>query len=128
MTQALQRASVPPARKQAVIDGTGPSFADLGVPTVLVSALARLDITHPFPIQQATLPVFSRGSNRGSCDSLTNVETSVADSPTAGSTYRWDTNQYIYNFSTKGLSTGEYRVYADLGEGSKRYVDICLTK
>jgi superfamily II DNA/RNA helicase len=36
--------------------GTDPSFADLGVPAVLVSALARLDITHPFPIQQATLP------------------------------------------------------------------------
>jgi superfamily II DNA/RNA helicase len=56
LTQALQRASVSPAHKQAATDGTDPSFADLGVPTVLVSALARLDITHPFPIQQATLP------------------------------------------------------------------------
>jgi superfamily II DNA/RNA helicase len=41
---------------QTATDGTGPSFADLGVPSVLVSALSRLDITHPFPIQAATLP------------------------------------------------------------------------
>jgi superfamily II DNA/RNA helicase len=41
---------------QVAIESTDLSFADLGVPAVLVSALARLDITHPFPIQQATLP------------------------------------------------------------------------
>src|SRR6185312_3413720 len=32
------------------------SFAELGVPAVLVSALADLGITEPFPIQSATLP------------------------------------------------------------------------
>jgi hypothetical protein len=43
--------------------------------------------------------------------------------------YRWDTNQYIYNFSTKGIAqAGEYRIYAILGDGTTRYVDLCLTK
>src|SRR6185437_14880427 len=32
------------------------SFSELGVPAVLVSALADLGITEPFPIQAATLP------------------------------------------------------------------------
>jgi hypothetical protein len=35
---------------------------------------------------------------------------------------------YHYNWSTKGLTTGEYRMYANLADGTKRYVDICLTK
>lgn len=33
-----------------------PTFDELGVPSVLVSALASRDIRHPFPIQAATLP------------------------------------------------------------------------
>jgi hypothetical protein len=32
------------------------SFIDLGVPARLVAVLAARDITHPFPIQTATLP------------------------------------------------------------------------
>ena len=35
---------------------TTPSFADLGVPAVLVAALAKDGITQPFPIQVAALP------------------------------------------------------------------------
>jgi superfamily II DNA/RNA helicase len=34
----------------------GITFADLGVPAELVSALAATGVTHPFPIQAATLP------------------------------------------------------------------------
>src|SRR5476649_15957 len=33
-----------------------PSFADLGVPSDLVAALARRSITEPFPIQAASIP------------------------------------------------------------------------
>ncbi len=35
---------------------TDKTFADLGVPRPIVSALAARGITHPFPIQVATLP------------------------------------------------------------------------
>ena len=46
----------------------------------------------------------------------------------AGSTFRWDSTgpQYIYNWSTKGLQTGEYRIFASLDDGTKQWVDICL--
>ena len=43
-------------------------------------------------------------------------------------TYTWDGSQYHYNWSTKGLTAGEYRIYANLADGLKPYVDICLTK
>jgi hypothetical protein len=42
--------------------------------------------------------------------------------------YNWDGNQYHYNWSTKGLTAGEYRIFANLADGTARYVDICLTK
>ncbi|CAM3098505.1 DEAD/DEAH box helicase [Stackebrandtia soli] len=35
---------------------TGPSFGDLGLPGVIVDALARNGVTTPFPIQAATIP------------------------------------------------------------------------
>jgi hypothetical protein len=82
------------------------------------------------PQQQSTTATFQRGSNRGACDAWTNVETVVADAPTNDGIFRWDSTLqgYIYNFSTKGLSAGEYRIYANLADGTKQYVDICLTR
>ncbi|GGV48803.1 RNA helicase [Streptomyces longisporoflavus] len=35
---------------------TGPSFADLGLPEGIVRKLAQNGVTHPFPIQAATIP------------------------------------------------------------------------
>ena len=48
--------------------------------------------------------------------------------PDAGANYQWEGGQYHYNWSTKGLTAGEYRIYANLADGTKPYVDICLTK
>ena len=48
--------------------------------------------------------------------------------PDAGTAYNWQGNQYHYNWSTKGLTAGEYRIYAHLADGTQRFVDICLTK
>ncbi len=45
-----------PARTVSTAGAPTPDFAQLGVPSVLVAALARLGITAPFPIQSATLP------------------------------------------------------------------------
>ena len=43
--------------------------------------------------------------------------------------YSWTGAQYQYNWSTKGLTAGEYRLWANLADGSTAsYVDICLTK
>jgi hypothetical protein len=48
--------------------------------------------------------------------------------PDVGSEYKWDGSQYHYNWSTKGLTSGVYRINANLADGSQRWVDICLTR
>ena len=80
-------------------------------------------------VQQSPNPTFSRSGNLGACDSnaTPDVITEVV-APDSGVTYSWDGSQYHYNWSTKGLTGGEYRIYANLADGTKRYVDICLTK
>jgi hypothetical protein len=42
--------------------------------------------------------------------------------------FTWDGSQYHYNWSTKGLTAGLYRIFANLADGTVRSVDICLTK
>jgi hypothetical protein len=79
-------------------------------------------------VQQATAPTFSRSGNLGACDSTATPDTTDAVTPDAGVTYTWDGSQYHYNWSTKGLAAGEYRIYANLADGTKPWVDICLTK
>jgi MBG domain-containing protein len=80
-------------------------------------------------VRQATDPTFALSGNRGACDSTASADTTELVTPDAGVTYTWDGSQYHYNWSTKGLTAGEYRVYANLADGSKvSYVDICLTK
>jgi hypothetical protein len=79
-------------------------------------------------VQQATLPTFTRSINLGTCDTSTAPEAAVDLQPDAGSQYAWDGSQYHYNWSTKGLTSGEYRIFANLADGTSRYVDICLTK
>jgi hypothetical protein len=80
-------------------------------------------------VQQSPNPTFSRSGNLGACDANAVPETiTEVVTPDNGVTYSWDGNQYHYNWSTKGLTAGEYRIYANLADGSKRYVDICLTK
>ena len=78
-------------------------------------------------VQQVGNPTFSRSGNLGACDAATQLETTCVH-PDAGITYVWDGSHYHYNWSTKGLTNGEYRIYANLADGTKRYVDICLTK
>jgi superfamily II DNA/RNA helicase len=46
----------PGHRGQPAIPRIGPTFASLGVPPTLITALAGAGITGPFPIQAATLP------------------------------------------------------------------------
>jgi hypothetical protein len=79
-------------------------------------------------VQAGALPVFSRSTTPVSCDTQIAPEVLDTDAAFSGSTFRWDTTaqQYIYNWSTKGLKAGEYRIYATLDDGSKQYVDICL--
>jgi hypothetical protein len=79
-------------------------------------------------VRQTTDPTFTRSGNLGACDSTASPDTTEAATPDAGSTYTWDGSQYHYNWSTKNLTAGEYRIYANLADGTKQYVDICLSK
>src|SRR3954452_17386726 len=45
-----------PSVLDAPAETTAPGFAELGLPHQLVRALARAEITAPFPIQTATIP------------------------------------------------------------------------
>ncbi len=80
-------------------------------------------------IQQVGNPTFSRSNNLGSCDTTTAPEAVLELASDAGTQYVWAGSHYHYNWSTKGLTAGEYRIYANLADGGTgRYVDICLTK
>jgi hypothetical protein len=77
----------------------------------------------------ATAPRFSVSGNRGSCGTALEAESTTTVAPTSDLLYSWTGGQYQYNWSTKGLTAGEYRLWANLADGStKSYVDICLTK
>jgi hypothetical protein len=99
------------------------SFFKLGSTVPAKFQLKKADGT---VVQAGTLPTFSRSTAPVSCD--TQIAPELLDSEVAftGSTFRWDSGQYIYNWSTKGLKAGEYRIFATLDDGSKQYVDICL--
>jgi hypothetical protein len=87
-------------------------------------------------VQQATNPTFTKVSH-GTCDSQTEPEAVTTETPNAGAQFVWTTDHYQYNWSTKGLQAGEYRIYANLADGTgqqntdplkQNYTDICLTK
>lgn len=54
---------------------------------------------------------------------IESTSTSAADS---GNTFRLSNGQYIYNLSTKGLSTGTWQIRIDLGDGELHTVLISL--
>jgi hypothetical protein len=80
-------------------------------------------------VKQASNPTFTRSAKLGTCDVNAAVDP-LPDTlaPDNGASYTWDGSQYHYNWSTKGLSAGEYRIFANLADGTKPYVDICLAK
>jgi len=45
---------------------------------------------------------------------------------TSGNLFRYSGGQYIFNWSTKGLAAGMYRVTVDLGDGVDRHYDVTL--
>jgi hypothetical protein len=54
------------------------------------------------------------------------VEATSTAAATTGSAFRYDDSQYVFNWSTKGLAPGTYRVEADLGGGVTHAVQISL--
>jgi pimeloyl-ACP methyl ester carboxylesterase len=78
--------------------------------------------------QATTLPVWLT-PHKGSPMSASIAESVYSLAGTSGNTYRWDatSQQYIYNWSTKGLSPGFwYRIYTKLDDGNTYSVTIGL--
>jgi len=50
-------------------------------------------------------------------------------SPDGAAVYSYSGGHYQYNWSTKSITTaGEYRIFANLADGTSQSVYICLTK
>src|SRR5262245_9552087 len=79
-------------------------------------------------VQQTNNPEFSRSGVLGSCGVNTMAEDIQPLQESVIPQYTWDGAQYHYNWSTKGLSAGLYRIFAKLGDGTTQFVDICLTR
>jgi hypothetical protein len=56
------------------------------------------------------------------------IETTSTAAATTGNLFRYDAaaGQYIFNWSTKGLKPGTYRLFINLGDGVPHTVDIGL--
>ena len=79
-------------------------------------------------VQANALPLWPNPV-KGSAMTAPVDETVYLDSATTGSTYRWDSTaqQYIYNWNTKGSTTGYYyRVGVTVDDGQMYYVNIGL--
>ena len=79
-------------------------------------------------VQQAGIPTFTRTDRLGACDSAAALENPEPVSASVVPQYTWDGAQYHYNWSTKGLPAGLYRIFANVADGTAHSVDICLTK
>jgi hypothetical protein len=56
------------------------------------------------------------------------IEAVSTSSATTGNLFRYDpkSGQYVFNWSTKGLERGVYRLFIDLGDGEEHMVDLRL--
>jgi hypothetical protein len=79
-------------------------------------------------VQQVGNPTFTNLWLSAACDATTTLETLTTVTSDGAPQYSWDGSQYHYNWSTKGLKAGEWRIYANLADKTSQYVDICLTK
>ena len=79
-------------------------------------------------VQQTGIPTFTRTDGLGACDSTAALENPELVPADVVPQYKWDGSQYHYNWSTKGVPAGLYRIFANLADGTAHSVDICLTK
>jgi hypothetical protein len=80
-------------------------------------------------VTQSTAPTFTRSDYLGACDSTATLDTVPSVSPDGAAVYSLSGGHYQYNWSTKSVSkAGEYRIFANLADGTSQSVYICLTK
>jgi hypothetical protein len=79
-------------------------------------------------VQQSGSPAFAKSANRGACDANAAVDSVPTVAADTAAVYGYTGGHYQYNWSTKGLTAGEYKVFANLADGTNQYTYICLTK
>ena len=79
-------------------------------------------------VQQSGNPTFTRSPWRRSCDFTAALDSVPSITASTDPEYKLTGGQYLYGWSTKGLTAGEYTIFANLADGTARSVDICLTK
>ena len=80
-------------------------------------------------VQQIGNPTFSRTDYLGACDTTAAPDTLPSVTADNGASFGSNGSTYSYNWSTKGITKpGEYRIFANLADNTRRSVDICLTK
>jgi pimeloyl-ACP methyl ester carboxylesterase len=88
----------------------------------------QLKKTDGTPIQATTTPIWLT-PQKGVAMSAPVGESIYSDPGTTGSVFKWDpaAQQYLYNWSTKGLAAGYwYRIYVKLDDGNTYSVTIGL--
>ena len=79
-------------------------------------------------VTQSVNPTFNYKQIGGAC-SVAETETIVEQyPPSSAAIYTLTGGHYQYNWSTKGLPVGLYRIIANLNDGTLQSVDICLSK
>jgi hypothetical protein len=88
----------------------------------------QLQNANGMPVQSPTLPEWLQPKQGAKMSAFTSEAVS-ADSPTSGTYFKWDpvTQQYIYNWNTKGFPTGYwYKIAVRLDDGTTRFVTVGL--
>ena len=93
-----------------------------------VPAKFRLTDANGTAVQANTVPAWLTPV-KGAPTTQAVDESTYTDSGTSGATYRWDptAQQYIFNWSTKGVTAGfYYRIGVQLDDGETYYVTVGL--
>jgi hypothetical protein len=73
-------------------------------------------------------PTFQRTGNLGGCGATTLESLTVTVPEDADGLFKLTGSQYNYGWSTKGMTSGLYQIYARLADGTSRSVVICLSR
>ena len=91
---------------------------------------AKFDIkdVNGVAVQQSVSPTFNYVPIGASCSIAAADTIDLVYQASTQAVYTLNGGHYQYNWSTKGLVAGLYRIFAKLNDGTTQLVDICLSK
>ena len=79
-------------------------------------------------VQQTVNPTFNYAPIGASCGAAAPDTIDLVYPASTLPIYTLNGGHYQYNWSTKGVPSGLYRIFAKLNDGTTQSVDICLSK